>query len=160
MASYTYPFVGGLMLGSCVYHLLSFNGNVLGISGIYGTTIKQILSVVSKPKEVQKADVPEAPTNYGTASDNTNSADQTPENVPISSSGVDWHVAFTAGLFAAGAIQRIFRPKIEEYLGVPLFDDAYVGRGNGQPLAQFLSGLVVGVGTKVCIYFNFIPLIF
>lgn len=152
MASYTYPFVGGLMLGSCVYHLLSFNGDVLGVSGIYGTAAKQVLSVFTKPRpEAQKATHPEVPTTYGTTSDNTGtSTDQVPEkDIAVPLSRIDWHVAFTVGLFTAGAILRIFRPKIEEYLGVPLFEDAYVERGNGQPLTQILSGALVGFGTKV-----------
>ena len=38
---YLYPLMGGLMLASCVYHLFYFNGNILGVSNIYGAAASQ-----------------------------------------------------------------------------------------------------------------------
>jgi hypothetical protein len=57
--SVVYPLAGGLMLASSVYHLLYFNGNVLGISGIYRSTISQILNkarLVSTGQQPMEAD--------------------------------------------------------------------------------------------------------
>src|SRR6266496_5269669 len=46
MVSYYYPFMGGSMLASCVYHLLYYNGDVLGACGIYASSLSKGLSLI------------------------------------------------------------------------------------------------------------------
>src|SRR5216110_770639 len=46
MASYYYPLIGGSMLASSVYHLLYYNGDILGASGIHEASLSKVLSLV------------------------------------------------------------------------------------------------------------------
>lgn len=129
------------MLGSCVHHLLYFNGNVLGISGIYGTTVRSVLSLIGgKSKEPEKKEIG---TTNGTAANGTVTTKREAED------GSNWKLVFTAGLLAGGFLLRLFRPYLERKLGIPLFDDAAVKALATSSAAAFFGGAVVGLGTKV-----------
>jgi hypothetical protein len=157
--SFYYPLAGGLIVGSCVHHLLYFNGNVLGISGIYSASVRRILGVTGG-KEVRneaarkQSGAPDRTAN-GTA-DEVGNMDEIKAtkgvNEPVSETG-DWRLAFTAGLFAGGLLLRVLRPYLERKLGTPLFEDAAVKALSASPLVAFIGGALVGLGTKVLVHF-------
>ena len=154
-ASTLYPLVGGLMLGFCVYHLLYFNGDTLGVSGIYGSTLRKLFNIHS---HIVLSDETKAIANTD------DSVEQSADNVEVNPApndlddqevqhdedGDTWEPAFTAGLLLSGLLLRVLRPYIEKDLDVPIFDETFV---NGQmftsPFITLLVGLGVGIGTKV-----------
>jgi hypothetical protein len=154
MTSY-YPLIGGLMLGSCVHHLLYYNGNILGISGIYTST----LSTISNALRENTSQIP--PSESASKSSSVSNKVQgnvpgsdispTPDNGGINKSNGNrwWKTAFTAGLLAGGGLLRVFGPNIERNLGISLFDPSSIQTLSKYPLATFLAGVLVGVGTKV-----------
>lgn len=138
--SLAYPLVGGLMLGSSVYHLLYFNGNVLGISGIYSSTINQILNKAGLVQSAQTV------TSNGTESAKSNG--QGPRPPKIDSDIEGWKFAFTAGLITGGFVLRTFRSSIEKGLSTQIFEDRLFGSMGQNPLKTFVVGALVGIGTK------------
>ena len=140
LSEYMYPLNGGLMLGSCVYHLLHLNGKVLGISGIYGSAISRAISIVGLKLS-----------QMSTSAETTviNAPDTSKEDENDQRDG-NWQIAFTLGMMFGGILLRTFRPYLERSLGIPLFD-AVGGDKNSIwfSLSTFLVGLLVGVGTKV-----------
>jgi len=154
-----YPLTGGLMLGSCVYHLLYLNGNVLGISGIYGTAVSRAISIVglnlSRISTSAKKSAPnESQQDGATAEDallgDSSTPTSPPKEIETEPEDGDWQMAFTMGLLAAGALLRTIRPYLERSLGVPIFDPV-LGNESSRvfQLSLFVVGLLVGLGTKV-----------
>jgi hypothetical protein len=146
-----YPLIGGLMLGSCVYHHLYYNGSVLGISGIYRSSLSAISAKLRKnilysdkpskgPSISDRDNIDEEPENQSAVDTSANDSSQGDQN---------WKIAFTAGLLGGGALLRVFRPQIEKQLGITLFDPVSVRLLSKYPLATFLAGMLIGVGTKV-----------
>jgi hypothetical protein len=136
-----YSLIGGLMIGSSVYHLLAFNGNVLGISGIYGSQVSKLLNSVRSffdTKDIKTK-----------ASRQTNRVGTT-KSEPPKVAGIlrDWKFAFVAGLLVGGGILRVYRSEIEGRIGIPIFDDAFLKEIH--PLQTFLVGALIGAGTNVC----------
>lgn len=129
------------MLASSVYHLLYFNGNVLGISGIYRSTISQILGKVEIIKSTLQQSVKTS--EEAQADNNTSRSKSTRPN------DERWKIAFTAGLVAGGFVLKIFRRSIEERLGTALFENKPLNVLAANPLKSFIIGALVGVGTKV-----------
>jgi hypothetical protein len=160
-----YPLSGGLMLGSCVYHLLYLNGKVLGISGIYGSAISRAISIVGfnlgrMSTSVRKlatntpsegpASHPDGPTAEDPLLANTNSPTSVPKEKEIVIEEEDWKIASTLGLLATGALLRIIRPYLERNLGVPIFDPVLGDESSKSfQLSMFVVGLLIGVGSKV-----------
>ena len=154
MTTYVYPFIGGSMMASCVYHLLYFNGNPLGVSGIYSASLSNVLSVVrlgfSKTPPVGSESTSE-PT-----SSETDNLIHNPANPNVMSSAepnnttwqLAWQLAFTSGLLAAGLLLRVLRPVIESHLGVPIVDEAVIKGISSTLLISLLSGTLVGIGSK------------
>jgi hypothetical protein len=154
MISY-YPLIGGLMLGSSVHHLLYYNGNILGISGIYFST----LSAISKRLQENTSQIPRSES----GSESSSLSNEVQQNVsraevrPAPDNGVNsksegirwWKIAFTAGLLVGGGLLRAFGPGIEKNLGISLFDHSSIQLLSKSLLATFLAGALVGVGTKV-----------
>lgn len=139
------------MVGSCVHHLLGFNGNVLGISGIYSATVRRVLLAAGGKEVVKK----ETTGLLNGKADGVGRKDEKQENVAVESTADsgNWKPAFTAGLFAGGLLLRVLRPYLETKLGIPLFDDAAVNALSASPLVAFIGGAIVGLGTKV--FFQF-----
>ena len=150
------------MLGSCVYHLLYFNGNTLGVSGIYGSTLRKLFNIHS---HIVLSDATKATANtYDSAEQNADNVDVNPapndvddQKVQQDEDGDTWKPAFTAGLLLSGLLLRVLRPYIEKDLGVPIFDETFV---NGQmftsPFITLLVGFGVGIGTKVTSILRFL----
>ena len=164
---YLYPLSGGLMLGSCVYHLLYFNGNVLGISGIYGSAISRAVSLVglklSRISTPGKKTTADTPANGNVHPHNDTAADDVCASDPLLANGSsspkkkeivledgNWQIAFTLGLLAAGVLLRAIRPYLERSLGAPIFDQS-LGNESSKwlSLSTFVVGLLIGVGTRV-----------
>lgn len=129
------------MIGSSVYHLLAFNGNILGISGIYGSQVSKLLNSVRSffdTKDIKTK-----------ASRQTNRVGTT-KSEPPKVAGIlrDWKFAFVAGLLVGGGILRVYRSEIEGRIGIPIFDDAFLKEIH--PLQTFLVGALIGAGTNVC----------
>ena len=150
------------MLASCVYHLLYYNGDVLGASGIYASSLSKVLSLVrsgfSRAPPPSVTAVAGASTNP--TSTETDSLIDNSSNPKIDSSADEgsntseadndnWKLAFTAGLLCAGILLRVLRPVLERHLGVPIFDKAVIEGTSSTPLLTFLVGSLVGIGTKV-----------
>jgi hypothetical protein len=129
------------MVGSCVHHLLYFNGNVLGISGVYGAGVRTVLGCLRGKEEPGK--------NIQKDQNGTTNGTGIKGEEKYVSEGSYWKLAFTAGLLAGGFSLRIARPYLESKLGIPLFDDAAVAALVSSPIAAFIGGAIVGVGTKV-----------
>jgi len=139
------------MVGSCVHHLLCFNGNILGISGIYSATVRRILGAAGGKEVVRKQP---ARILNGTANGTANGVrgkDEKQANGAVESTtdNGNWKIAFTAGLFAGGLLLRILRRYLETKLGIPLFEDVAVNALSASPLMAFIGGAIVGLGTKV-----------
>jgi hypothetical protein len=148
MSTYAYPLLGGTMLASSVYHLLYFNGQILGISGIYGGAISDIVQAVRK--SFASAQSPPQEANGTTvASEASPLVEQSDENKDLR-----WRVSFVAGLLAGGTLLRLLRAPIESRLGSPIFEQAVVQGTSATPLASLLVGLLVGVGTNVIVGFD------
>jgi hypothetical protein len=164
---YLYPLSGGLMLGSCVYHLLYFNGNVLGISGIYGSAISRAVSLVglklSQISTLGKKTTTDTPANGNVHPHNDPAVDDLGASDPLLANGSsspkkeeivledgNWQIAFTLGLLAAGVLLRAIRPYLERRLGAPIFDQS-LGNESSKwlSLSTFVVGLLIGVGTRV-----------
>jgi hypothetical protein len=155
MLATLYPLVGGLMLGSCVYHLLYFNGDTLGVSGIYGSTLRKLFNIRS---HIALSDATKATANtYDSGEQNADNVyvnlapnDTGDQEVQQDEDGNTWKPAFTAELLLSGLLLRVLRPYIEKDLGVPIFDETFV---NGQmftsPFITLLVGLGIGIGTRV-----------
>ena len=150
------------MMASCVYHLLYYNGDVLGASGIYASSLSTVLSLVrsgfSRAPSPSATAVTESSTNP--ASTETDSLIDNASNPKIHSSADEgsntseadndnWKLAFTAGLLYGGILLRVLRPVLEHHLGVPIFDKAVVEGTFSTPPVTFLVGSLVGIGTKV-----------
>jgi len=165
---YLHPLTGGLMLGSCVYHLLYFNGHVLGISGIYGSAISRAVSLVglklSRISTSGKKTTTDTPANGHVHPHNDPAADDdAAASDPLLANGIsspskeeivhedgNWQIAFTLGLLAAGVLLRTIRPYLERSLGAPIFDQSFSNESSKwQPLSTFVVGLLIGVGTRV-----------
>jgi hypothetical protein len=147
------------MLASSAYHLLYFNGDVLGVSGIYGSSLSQVLSMARSgfsrpqpPSVVQSTTKPifETEPLISSSVDPTNEPSTTADgtNSPEPESN-NWKVAFTAGLFCGGLLLRTLRPILERRLGVPIFDEDIIQGISNSPLITLLAGTLVGIGTKV-----------
>jgi hypothetical protein len=113
----------------------------LGISGIYGASVRTILGCLRGKEAPGKSTQKDQ---NGT----TNVAGMKGEEKYLNE-GSCWKLAFTAGLLAGGLVLRIARPYLERKLGIPLFDDAAVTALVSSPVAAFIGGAIVGVGTKV-----------
>ena len=155
------------MLGSCVYHLLYFNGNVLGISGIYGSAISRAVSLVglklSRISTSGKKTTTDTPANGNVHPHNDTAADDVGVSDPLLANGSsspkkkeivledgNWQIAFTLGLLAAGALLRAIRPYLERSLGAPIFDQSLGNKSSKWlSLSTFVVGLLIGVGTRV-----------
>jgi hypothetical protein len=142
-----YPLIGGLMLGSCVYHQLYYNGSVLGISGIYRSSLSAISAKFrnklldgNRPSISDRDDIDEEPRKQSGGDTSANDNSKGEQN---------WKIAFTAGLLVGGALLRVFGPQIENKLGISIFDPVSVRFLSKYPLTTFLAGMLVGVGTKV-----------
>jgi len=164
---YLYPLSGGLMLASCVYHLLRFNGNVLGISGIYGAAISRAVSLVglkfSRISTSGKKATADTPANGNVHRHNDTAADDfgasdpllanrssSPEKKEIVIEDGNWQIAFTLGLLAAGVLLRAIRPYLERSLGALIFDQSLANESSKwSSLSIFVVGLLIGVGTRV-----------
>jgi hypothetical protein len=159
MSSYIYPLVGGLMIGSSVYHLLWYNGNVLGVSGIYGDSVSKIIAAFrseSNPEQSPLLSSQSASQSTSPPADDHGNVDNTKTGSASASkeSSIqkdNWKLTFTAGLFLGGVLLRIFRPVLESRLGVPIFDQIFL-KSTTHPLTTFGVGLLVGVGSKVQSY--------
>lgn len=147
------------MLASSVYHLLYFNGHVLGVSGIYGSSVSNVLSAVrsgfSRAQSPQVVEPTTKPTSsetdplVGNSSNESNNASTTEGGNDSEIESNNWELAFTAGLLCGGFLLRIFRPILESRLGVPIFDEAVIQGTSSPPMITFLIGTLVGIGTKV-----------
>jgi hypothetical protein len=159
MATYYYPLIGGSMLASSVYHFLYFNGHVLGVSGIYGSSLSQVLSMARSefsrsqpPRVVEPTARPISETeplissSVNPTNESSTTADGTNSPEPESN---NWKLAFTAGLFCGGLLLRILRPILERRLGVPIFDEDIIQGISNSPLVILLAGTLVSIGTKV-----------
>jgi len=133
------------MVGSGVYHLMYFNGNVLGISGIYAASVRTVLAWFGGKEGSKKEEKEQPETTIGTG---TGAEIKDEEKL---SEGADsyWKLAFTAGLLSGGLLLSVFRRSLERKLGIPLFEDAAAIALASSPAAAFLGGILVGVGTKV-----------
>jgi len=133
------------MVGSGVYHLMYFNGNVLGISGIYAASVRTVLAWFGgkEGSKKEEKEQPEAMTGTGTGA-----GIKGEEKL---SEGADsyWKLAFTAGLLSGGLLLSVFRHSLERKLGIPIFEDAAAIALASSPVAAFIGGILVGVGTKV-----------
>jgi uncharacterized membrane protein YedE/YeeE len=91
--SFIVPIVGSLMMGSSVYYLLSHHGNILGISGIFHSSVRFIWSLfigkIVNPEERKS---------------------------------MYWKIAFLGGILTTSIILRLYRTKLELGLGVTLLD--------------------------------------
>jgi hypothetical protein len=159
---YLYPLSGGLMLGSCVYHLLYFNGNVLGISGIYGSAISRTVSLVGLKLSRISTSPTDTPANGHVHPRNGTAADDVGASDPLLANGSsskrkeivfedgNWQIAFTLGLLAAGVLLRAIRPYLERRLGAPIFDQSLSNESSKWlSLSSGVVGLLIGVGTRV-----------
>jgi hypothetical protein len=150
MASYYYPLIGGSMLASSIYHLYYYNGNILGISGIYESFLQRTFASVQsacthEPSPKVPPEPLPPPTTYGTATPAREEAAE--ESMPASDT--NWKPAFLAGLLLGGVFLRSFRPMLESRLGVPIFEDGALKEMSNHPLVTlFLAGLI-GAGTRV-----------
>jgi len=168
LSEYLYSLNGGLMLGSSVYHLLYLNGQVLGISGIYGSAISRAVSIVglklstiSTSRKKTTTDTPANgivhPHTDPAADDDVAASDpllangsSSPSKEEIVPKDGNWQIAFTLGLLAAGVLLRTIRPYLERSLGVPIFDQTLDDESSKWlPLSTFVVGLLIGVGTRV-----------
>lgn len=138
------------MLASSVYHLLYYNGRVLGISGIYGGTVSTVLGSVrrhfaaiqpAKGETVQSSPENHALLNGGCPTDQKRDVEQAGSS--------RWKISFVAGLLAGGTLLRFLRAPIEIRLGTPIFEAAALQGISATPLTSLLAGLLVGTGTKV-----------
>jgi hypothetical protein len=151
MFAYSYPLVGGLMLASSVYHLLYYNGNVLGISGIYQSSFAKALRVLRLDLWQKQ---PPSKDSFVSAIEQSvsitqNLANDNAAHPTKSPSDDNWKPAFIAGLLCGGILLRTFRAAIESGLGIPIFETSAI-RGTSNPLfIEFLCGTLVGVGAKV-----------
>jgi hypothetical protein len=136
-----YSLIGGLMIGSSVYHLLAFNGNILGVAGIYGSQVSRLLNAVRSVLDVKR--IPKKTSNGSNNVANEGEPSTATANEHIE----DWRFAFIAGLVFGGMILRVFCFDIERRLGVPIFEDSFIA--GKHPLETFLVGGLVGAGTKV-----------
>ena len=141
--SFYYPLTGGLTLSSCIYHLLSFNGDVLGISGIFGSSITKAATIFQRKWVCAQnsEDTAKAPPTL-------NSKGLVPNDITIKTStlsdktkrGQYWELAFTAGLLGGGLMLRLFRSFLERRLGIPIFEEGFLSRRSGSPLTSFCQG--------------------
>jgi hypothetical protein len=139
------------MVGSGVYHLMYFNGNVLGISGIYAASVRTVLAWFGGKESPKKEEKEPSGTTNATG-DGAGIKGQ--EKL---SEGADsfWKLAFTAGLLSGGLLLSVFRHSLEKKLGIPIFEDAAAIALASSPAAAFLGGILVGVGTKVSPFLDY-----
>jgi hypothetical protein len=137
-----YPVFGGLMIASSIYHLLAYNGNVLGISGIYGSALSTTMGKLLPSCTKRRISASESTGQNGEGQPLLNHVDANQPNKL-------WTIAFTAGLLAGGALLRASRTFIEKDLGVRIFDYAFIGGRTSNSLIALFMGAMMGVGTKV-----------
>jgi hypothetical protein len=148
MSAYSYSVLGGLMVASGVYHLLYYNGNVLGISGIYGSSVSTAVGLFRSQfmgDDVHPTYIAERtsqPENKAAANGKEVQSKQAP-------SDEWWRLGFLAGLFSGGLVLKAFRHQIEQRLGLALFDSTQPHETINHILVTFLIGGLVGLGTKV-----------
>jgi hypothetical protein len=136
------------MLASSVYHLYYYNGDILGVSGIYGSFLQRTLALVHSAckQEPSPQVTPEPPpTTYGTTEPTRKGAEEETK----SSSEINWKLAFLAGLLLSGGLLRSLRPILENRLGTPIFEDAALKAMSSHPLITLFLGVLIGAGTKV-----------
>ena len=156
MSSYYYPLIGGTMMATSVYHLLYYNGKVLGISGIYGGAISDVIDSIrrsfatsrsAKQVTAQFRSETDSLSDDSVALATRNSKIEKGEN--NEATGSRWKVSFVVGLLAGGTLLRLAQAPLEIRLGIPIFEKSVIQGVSVSPLASVLSGLLVGIGTKV-----------
>ena len=115
------PLVGGLLLSFATSSLLIDQGRILGCSGVAHAT--------------QAASTKRLLSLFSTNDTSKREADGKDES---------WKTASVLGLVAGGFALSSLRQPLELLVGQPIFDGAVSGL-----LRPILSGLAVGVGTKV-----------
>ena len=148
------------MLASSIYHLLYYNGEILGISGIYGSAVTDVLDSVRKSitaVQEKKEDASQSPSETDVLVNNRPESTETSSKNPKAEDeqrNSKWKIAFVMGLLSGGALLRLLRGPIESRLGIPIFEQTLIQGASATPIVSILSGLLVGIGTKVCLVSN------
>ena len=131
--SFYYGLIGGGMLASSIYHLLYYNGSVLGVSGIYGSFIERVIAIIQSTflQEVSQERATKSGSSETDRSVNINThptSKATPkEDVGRTEEDDEtWKTVFVLGLFCSGLLIKALRPLLERRLGIPILDDRVI----------------------------------